>query len=85
MRLLMASKNFRKFVYVFLYKKPPKEVLYSFGGNFCINLQKRDVMFEAGYDHILGPDGGLNLADVGFLQQQHAEAALPDAAAHAQG
>ena len=39
-------------------------------------------MFAAFFNLVVGPDAGLHLADVGFLQQIHAQTALPDAAAN---
>jgi len=35
--------------------------------------------------HGVGPDAGLGLADVGFVEKDHAEATLTDAAADAEG
>lgn len=32
-----------------------------------------------------GPDGGLHLSDVGFLQQEHAQSALSNASAYRRG
>ena len=37
-------------------------------------------MLAAGRSHGLGPDAGLDLADVAFAQQEHAQPALPYAA-----
>lgn len=41
-------------------------------------------MFPALVDHILGPDGSLNLTDVGAAQKQHTEPGLSDTAAYGQ-
>ena len=48
-------------------------------------LQQEDVVFFADLDHALGPDGGLDLADVGLTQKVHAEPALADASADGAG
>ena len=45
-------------------------------------LQKFDAGLPARADHFGRPYGGLHLADVGFLQEKHAEPALADAAAY---
>ena len=49
------------------------------------NLYQIDAGFAAAGDHFLGPDAALDFADVGFAQEEHAEAALADAAADGAG
>ena len=44
-----------------------------------------DAHFGTGLTHVFGPNGGLDLADMRFLQVIHAEPTLSDAAAHTQG
>ena len=49
------------------------------------HLQQYDVFSGALLAHFLRPQADLDLADVGFAQQEHTQTALTDAAAHAQG
>ena len=54
------------------------------GGWAAAGLDEADAGFGEGVDLVLGPDGGLHFADVGFLEDEHAEAALADTAAYRQ-
>ena len=54
------------------------------GGPAAAGLDEADAGFGEGVDLVLGPDGGLHFADVGFLEDEHAEAALADTAAYRQ-
>ena len=44
--------------------------------------KKFDSRLGAGFYLLFGPYRGLNLADVSFVKQEHAESALTDAAAY---
>ena len=48
-------------------------------------LSQEDAGLAAGFAHVGGPDGGLDFADVGFAQQEHAQAGLADTAADGLG
>ena len=50
-----------------------------------LNLQQRDARLLAGGYGVVVPQADLHLAYVCLTQQQHAQAALADAAAHGQG
>ena len=50
-------------------------------GGLRNDLQQVDVVLPAGADHGVGPEAGLDFADVGLAQEIHAEAGLADAAA----
>ena len=52
---------------------------------FTLNSNHRHTEARALVEHILRPDAGLDFAEVGLVEQHHAEAALADAAADAQG
>ena len=56
--------------------------IYGFSENI---LYQGDAGVAALTDHFVGPDAALNLADVGFAEEVHAEAALADAAADGAG
>lgn len=47
-----------------------------------IFLKKMDSVFLAVPAHFLRPHRNLGLADMSFAQEEHAQAALPDSAAH---
>ena len=49
-----------------------------------LGLDEPDACLGALASHVVGPDGGLNLADVGFVEEHHAESALSDASTDAQ-
>ena len=42
-------------------------------------------MFPACFPHFTGPDAGLDLSDVGAVQQKHAQTGLSDTAADGVG
>ena len=46
-------------------------------------LYQLDPGFPAGFALDLRPDARLNLSDVGFLQEEHAQTGLPDTSAYA--
>ena len=48
-------------------------------------LQQENVVLPAGFDHVAGPDGGVDFADVGAAQHQHTQTALADTAADGVG
>jgi len=48
----------------------------------CQLLQKMNPLVSALLDDFIRPDADLDFTDVPFLEQQHAEPRLPDAAAH---
>ena len=45
------------------------------------SLRQEDAGVPAGAEHFGGPDGGLDLADVGLTEKEHTEAGLTYAAA----
>ena len=53
----------------------------------CVITMSKDsnqwnVVLIAGFPHIVGPDAGLDFANVSFAQEEHAEPRLADAAAN---
>ena len=37
------------------------------------DLKEKNIVFQAGIDHVIWPNAGLNLTDVHLLQVKHAE------------
>ena len=48
-------------------------------------LKQLDTGVGTCFDLFFGPDGGLDFTDVGFVEKEHAQTALPDAAAYGVG
>ncbi len=48
-------------------------------------LNKWHAQLTAFLSHAVGPDRGLNLSDMGFMEQHHAETALTDTATNGKG